>query len=89
MTERRYKTGDMHPRHNQTAFVGYDEHDHEIWTSVYEDSEAPYRLADLNAQRRSVGTRICARTSCTDTPGYPDAGQSQMERPGAQLHKSL
>jgi hypothetical protein len=30
----------------------YDERGHELWTSVYEDAEVPYRLVRLNLQRR-------------------------------------
>ncbi len=49
-----YKTGDPHPNPacNLMAFVEYDEHGKEMWTSVGRDSEAPYRLANLNARRR-------------------------------------
>jgi hypothetical protein len=30
--------------------------------SAYADKRAPYRLANLNAQRRSAGSRTCCRT---------------------------
>ena len=62
-----YKTGDRHPTHNLTAFVEYDEEGHEIWTSIGGDSEAPFRLASLNAQRRAAGMRICSRIGRTGT----------------------
>jgi hypothetical protein len=61
-----YKTGDRHPTNNLTSFVQYDEEGHEIWTSIGRDIEAPYRLASLNAQRRSAGMRICSRTYRTE-----------------------
>ena len=49
-----YKTGDPHPNPNLnlTRFVEYDPELGEVWTSVCEDSDAPYRLASLSAQRR-------------------------------------
>jgi hypothetical protein len=53
-----YQVGDPHPHHKFLAFVEYDEQGHGVWTSVYGDTEAPYRLAKLNAQRRAAGTRI-------------------------------
>lgn len=90
VTDRKYKTGDMHPELNQTAFVEYDENGHEIWTSVYADKTAPYRLASLNALRRSVGTQTCARTSRTDTQtAYQQSNERQTQQSCAQLRKSL
>ena len=67
-----YKTGDPHPNPslNLTRFVEYDPELGEVWTSVYGDSEAPFRLARLSAQRRieskytphrSVGTALPCR----------------------------
>ena len=49
-----YKTGDPHPNPslNLTRFVEYDDCGRPTWTSVYADSEAPFRLARLSAQRR-------------------------------------
>lgn len=84
-----YKTGDRHPTNNLTSFVEYDEEGHEIWTSIGRDSGAPYRLANLNAQRRSAGMRICSRTDRTDTPSH-EAGlnQSQTENLRVPLAKS-
>ncbi len=67
-----YRTGDRHPTLNLLAFVEYDEKGHEIWTSIGRDIEAPFRLANLNAQRRSAGMRICSRIGCIESP----SGQS-------------
>jgi hypothetical protein len=86
VTDRRYKTGDRHPELNQTAFVEYDENGHEIWTSVYGDTEAPYRLANLNAQRRSAGIQTCCHIPCTDTQrDGQQSSERRRERPDAQL----
>jgi hypothetical protein len=49
-------------------------------TSVYGDSEAPYRLANLNAQRRSVGMNTCCHISCTEAlSGDPLSSGVEME----------
>jgi hypothetical protein len=91
VTDRGYKTGDMHPVHNFTAFVEYDESGREIWTSVYGDTEAPYRLANLNAQRRSGGAQMscCTPSPCTENSQRDSrSAQPQKEHPGAQLRKS-
>jgi hypothetical protein len=70
--------------------LGVDKNGHEIWTSVYRDSEAPYRLASLNAQRRSVGIKTCCSTLRlrTDAPlSGPPSNQFRKERSDAQLRK--
>jgi hypothetical protein len=55
VNDRRFQTGDPHPNpaFNLTRFVEYDALDRPVWTSVYGDSDAPFRLANLNAQRRT------------------------------------
>lgn len=64
MVAGRYETGDPHPNpaFNLTRFVEYDELDRPVWTSVYGDSEAPYRLAALSEQRRQESTSMNARS---------------------------
>jgi hypothetical protein len=55
ITERElmYKTGDPHPTLNLLAFVEYDpETKRPVWTSVYGDKAAPYRLAKWNERQR-------------------------------------
>jgi hypothetical protein len=47
---KKYQTGNPHPTEKLLAFVGYCDQGHEIWTSVFGDTEAPYRLAKLNGQ---------------------------------------
>ena len=71
MQAKRFKTGDPHPVHNLTAFVEYDEQGKEWWTSVYEDSEAPYRLARENAQLRG-----CNSGASPDTLNIHDPHQA-------------
>jgi hypothetical protein len=58
-------TGDQHPFHKFLAFVEYGEQGEKIWTSVYGDTEAPYRLVKLSAQRRAAGTRISPHSTGT------------------------
>ena len=41
----RYKTGDSHPTEKYLAFVEYCDQGHAIWTSIFGDTDAPYRLA--------------------------------------------
>jgi len=79
---RKYKTGDPHPVHNSLAFVEYCEHGKEIWTSVGGDSEAPHRLAKLNAQRRSVGMRICHHNEGTLDQSDTSVSQRQSVQDG-------
>jgi len=62
VTDHRYQTGDRHPTENLLAFVEYDGEGREVWTSIGTDTEAPYRLANLNAQRRFAGRPKCSRT---------------------------
>ena len=64
-----YKTCDPHPHHKFLAFVEYDELGHGVWTSVYGDIEAPYRLAKLNAQRRLADMRTSPHNE--DTQSHP------------------
>jgi hypothetical protein len=90
IAERKYKTGDLHPELNQTAFVEYDENGHEIWTSIYGDTEAPYRLANLNAQGRSAGMKTCSRIPCTETrTHHQQSSEASKEHSDAQPHKSV
>ncbi len=70
-----YKTGDRHPVHNLLAFVGYCEEGHEIWTSVYGDTEAPYRLAKLNGQRPPCCRHTPDRISGSEVRLPQDEGQ--------------
>lgn len=46
----RYKTGDPHPVYNLLAFVEYCDQGHEAWTSVFDDPNAPYRLASKSGE---------------------------------------
>jgi hypothetical protein len=76
-----YKTGDPHPNPalNLTRFVEYDPELGEVWTSVCEDSEAPYRLANQSAQRRLESKNTPPRSVDTALPGRPkDQNQSHI-----------
>jgi hypothetical protein len=75
-TTLRYKTGDSHPVHNLLAFVGYCEEGHEIWTSVYGDSEAPFRLAKLNGPHLPCGRRKQVHISDKEAPS--GQGEAQL-----------
>ena len=46
----RYKTGDPHPVEKYLAFVEYCDRGHAIWTSIFGDIDAPYRLVTKNGQ---------------------------------------
>jgi hypothetical protein len=78
MTGHAYRTGDRHPTDNLLAFVEYCEEGHEIWTSIGGDIEAPYRLANLNAQRRAAGMRICSRIEDIEPPSEHRAFQERL-----------
>jgi hypothetical protein len=55
-----------------------------LGTSIGRDSEAPYHLASLNAQRRSAGIRICSRIGRTETrSAHAESGEQHTEHPGA------
>jgi len=47
---RHYKTGDPHPTEKYLAFVEYCARGHEIWTSVFDDLDAPNRLVTKSGQ---------------------------------------
>ena len=57
----KFKTGDPHPNPslNLMRFVEYDPdlNGAPVWCSIYEDSEAPYRLAKRSQQRRESNRR--------------------------------
>lgn len=64
-----YKTGDSHPKWNSLAFVEYDPATGKpVWTSVYGDSEAPYRRARMLQQRRASNTRVDVRQGSQTLP---------------------
>ncbi len=68
-----YKIGDPHPVHALLAFVGYCEEGHEVWTSVYGDTEAPHRLAKLNGPHLPCGRHKHHHSS--DTESRSDQGE--------------
>jgi hypothetical protein len=83
-----YQVGDPHPHHKFLAFVEYDEQGHGVWTSVYGDTEAPYRLRKLNEQRRAVGTRISPHSEDSQS-GRPDTSVTQQQSvQGVQPNKN-
>jgi len=87
-TKKFYQVGDTHPHHKFLAFVEYDEQGHGVWTSVYRDTEAPYRLATLNAQRRAAGTRTVPHSGDSQS-GPPDTSEAQPQSvQDAQPNKS-
>jgi hypothetical protein len=67
-----FKTGDKHPVFNLAAFVEYDEQGREVWTSICEDSGAPYRLANLYAQRRHENKKKAVHNVGNPTSSLPD-----------------
>jgi len=68
LAEGKFKTGDSHPTCNQLAFVGYCDDGHPIWTSVFGDPDAPYRLAKLNGQCLPCCRREPFRILGTEAP---------------------
>lgn len=77
----RYKTGDPHPNPalNLTRFVEYDELRRPVWTSVYGDNEAPFRLARLSAQRRQKSKSTNVRSGDTESGHLQDQHLSRNE----------
>jgi hypothetical protein len=49
----------MHPVHNLSAFVEYDEHGRECWTSIATDPTAPFRLASASAHQMALAFVAC------------------------------
>jgi hypothetical protein len=82
-----YQAGDRHPVLHYVAFVDYCEHGEESWTSVYSDTEAPYRLAKASEQSRRRG-----ESDCCHSDGIPTLAatgdKSQQPVPVAQPHTS-
>ena len=76
-----YKTGDPYPNPacNLLRFVEYDENGREVWTSIYRDNEAPYRLANLSEQRRCENMSASPRNPRTETPRRQDRNPSHSE----------
>jgi len=76
-----YKTGDPHPNpaFNLTRFVEYDDCGRPTWTSVYADSEAPFRLARLSAQRRMANMDESPRSADSAVVSPPDQHPTHTE----------
>jgi hypothetical protein len=64
-TIQKYKTGDPHPVEKYLAFVEYCDRGHAIWTSIFGDTDAPYRLAMKNGQ--DPPRCRCTSTHTSDT----------------------
>lgn len=67
MTGQNYNTGDKHPVHKLLAFVEYEQDGTAIWTSIAEDSMAPFRLARANAQRQLAGKTTYQSSAGTES----------------------
>ena len=50
LASHKFKTGDPHPTERYLAFVEYCDKGHAIWTSIFDDTDAPYRLATKSEQ---------------------------------------
>lgn len=83
-----YQVGDSHPVHNLLAFAGYCQEGYEIWASVYEDKEAPYRLASLSGQHlpcckhkpfRIAGMGVQSPLDEAQHPAFPAGGQNKNQ----------
>ena len=75
-TAPRYKIGDPHPTQKYLVFVEYCDQGHAIWTSVFGDTDAPYRLATKNGQypplcrcrsARTQDSGLCGRGEVDET----------------------
>lgn len=85
----KYKTGDAHPIEKYLAFVEYCDQGHAVWTSVFGDPDAPYRLVTKSEQHPPLCR--CRLTRTQDSAAFAPREEGETEpqlSPGVPLGRN-